>query len=242
MRAGANMKQILVFVTVIVMAGWLGGCATAMTAKTERMTTFAFTAETKRVVLVDPDIELGELTAGGLFETRADWTRAAQGFVDNGLHEHFAQSGTQVVPADSPTSHDIQLIKLHGVIGQAIITHLYGGGAKLPTKADALDWTLGPGTNEMRDRYGADYALFIHVRDSYSTAGRRALQVAGILGAAVGVAVYVPGGAQVGFASLVDLRTGNIVWFNRLQRESGDLRTAEPAVATVAELIKGIPL
>lgn len=220
----------------------LGGCATAMTARTARMTTFAFTAQSKRVVLVDPDVTLGELTAGGVFETRADWTESAQGFVRNDIRDHFAKSGAEVVPADHATPHEIQLAKLHGAVGQAIITHLYGGAAKLPTKMDALDWTLGPGTNEMRDHYGADYALFIYVRDSYSTAGRQALQVLGILSAAAGVAVYIPGGAQIGFASLVDLRTGNIVWFNRLARESGDLRTEGPAQATVAELIKGIPL
>jgi hypothetical protein len=94
----------------------------------------------------------------------------------------------------------------------------------------------------MRDRYGADYALFVFVRDSYSTAGRKALQVIGFLGNAVGLGVIVPGGVQVGFASLVDLRTGNIVWFNRLLNTSGDLRTEAPARRTVDELIRDIPI
>jgi hypothetical protein len=63
----------------------------------------------------------------------------------------------------------------------------------------------------MRDRYGADYALFIFVRDSYATADRKWVEVLGNLAGA-----HLDSAVQEGFASLVDLRTGNIVWFNRL--------------------------
>ena len=193
--------------------------------------------------MVEPDVQLMELDAGGILEPRADWTKSAQGFVDKDLKAHFGKGGAELVNPDHPTAHEVQLAKLHGVVGQAILTHLYNSVAKLPNKGTALDWTLGPGTNEIRDRYGADYALFVFVRDSYSSAGRRAVQVLGVLaGAALGAAVVPAGGVQIGFASLVDLRTGNIVWFNRLVSGSGDLRTEGPAQQTVNELIKDIPL
>jgi hypothetical protein len=38
----------------------------------------------------------------------------------------------------------------------------------------------------------------------------------------------IMGGVQSGFASLVDLRTGDIVWFNQLGRATGDLRSRSP--------------
>jgi hypothetical protein len=41
----------------------------------------------------------------------------------------------------------------------------------------------------------------------------------------------------VGFASLVDLKTGDIVWFNRLVRAQGDLRTPAAAAETVKALV-----
>jgi hypothetical protein len=197
-------------------AGAAALAATAKTAKTAKDANFQWTSPTKRVILVEPDVRLSELDAGGILEPRADWTEAAQDFIDKDIRTHFGKSGAEVVISDRATPHDIQLAKLHGVVGQAILSHLYNTPLKLPNKGSALDWTLGPGTNEMRDRYGADYALFVFVRDSYSSPGRQALQVLGILGAAVGVGVVVSGGVQIGFASLVDLRTGNIVWFNRL--------------------------
>ncbi|MDP3172252.1 MAG: hypothetical protein Q8M91_18130, partial [Polaromonas sp.] len=53
--------------------------------------------------------------------------------------------------------------------------------------------------------------------------------------------VGIPGGAQVGYASLVDLQTGRIVWFNDLRRAHGDLREPESAQETVETLLKGFP-
>jgi hypothetical protein len=56
-----------------------------------------------------------------------------------------------------------------------------------------------------------------------------------MVGALLGAGI--PGGSQVGFASVVDLKTGDIVWFNRLVRTTGDLRTAEAATETVDALV-----
>jgi len=61
----------------------------------------------------------------------------------------------------------------------------------------------------------------------------------------VGAALFgvaVQGGTRVGFASLVDLRTGNIVWFNRIANATGDLTTEEPATRTMDTLLEGLPL
>ena len=214
----------------------LAGCA--MDAKTNSRAVFQWSSPSKRIVLVQPDVQLMELTAGGVTEPRADWTETAQGFIAKDIVAHFAGTGAEVIHADNlQNPHDIQLAKLHGVVGQSILLHLYTPILKLPNKGDALDWTLGPGTMDMRERYGADYALFIFIRDSYASAGR----VAFIIGAAI-LGVGVPGGQQIGFASLVDLRTGDIVWFNRLISTSGDLRTEQPAQKTVDSLIKALPL
>ena len=222
---------------LILGAFMVAGCAGDM-AKTASMANFQWSSPNKRILLVRPDVMLSELTAGGVQEPRADWTETARGFIAKDIAEHFSKMGAEVVHADNLTNpHDVQLAKLHGVVGQAIMTHLYVSALKLPNKGNALDWTLGPGATDMHDRYGSDYALFIFVRDSYSSAGRVAFQI----GAAI-LGVGIPGGQQIGFASLVDLRTGNIVWFNRLLSGSGDLRTEQPAQKTVDNLIKGLPL
>ena len=49
------------------------------------------------------------------------------------------------------------------------------------------------------------------------------------------------GGQQIGYASLVDLNDGRILWFGRLARNSGDLREATPAAETVEALLSDFP-
>ena len=219
------------------------GC-TQTQSKLSTSSTVNWSAQQKRVLLMEPDIKLGELGASGLVDWRADWTKTGRQFVDTDIKGTLTADGIDVTESGEVTDpHDSQLIKLHDAVGRAILLHVVGGSNfKLPTKTDPLDFTLGPGVQDLRTKYGADYALFVNVTDTYSSASRKALQVAGILTAAVGVYVYVPGGEQVGFASLVDLKTGNVVWFNLLTSSSGDMRDASGAQTTVANLLKGVPL
>jgi hypothetical protein len=90
----------------------------------------------------------------------------------------------------------------------------------------------------LRKVTGADYALFTYIRDSYASGGRKALRIAGLLllGGDVG------GGTQVGVTTLVDLRTGQVVWFNYLARQTGDLRDEAGARKTVEDMLRGLPL
>ena len=197
-----------------------------------------WSAAGKAIVLVTPDIELSELTAGGAEAPRADWTKSAIVLTRKQIVATLGARGVAVIEADtSGQPGESQVVKLNSAVGQAILLHLYYSPIKLPQKGGALDWTLGPGVSLLRDKYHGDYALFVHVRDSYSSTGRQAL-----MGVAAFLLVPVPGGFQSGFASLVDLRTGRIVWFNRLLSVNGDLRHEDDARDTVGELLKGLPL
>lgn len=200
--------------------------------------TFQWQSPEKKIAVVEPDVVLGELTAAGLFEPRADWTQAGRANIRSEMDKFFAGRGVKLSVLDPATEHrDIQLVKLHGVVGRAVLLHLFVPGNELPTKGKALDWTLGPGVQGMRSRLGADYGLFVYVRDSYTTAGRALV----MLGAAI-LGVGITGGQQVAFASLVDLNTGNVVWFNLLQSSSGDLRTPEASRKVIEALFKDSPL
>ena len=86
-------------------------------------------------------------------------------------------------------------------------------------------------------RSAADYALFSWVRDSYASSERVATMIVlALFGIGVG------GGAQLGYASLVDLNTGQVLWFNRLLRGRGDLREADKATETLDALLDNFPL
>jgi hypothetical protein len=53
--------------------------------------------------------------------------------------------------------------------------------------------------------------------------------------------VGLGGGVQVGYASLVDLHSGQVLWFHELGRAKGDLRDEQGASETVGELLQKLP-
>lgn len=195
-----------------------------------------------KVVLMPIDIELSILNAGGVTEPRADWTETARGHLHAALAELLDDAGAELATSEGVDPYaglddtEVQLVKLHGVLGKSILVHQYLPPLKLPSRPEGFDWTLGPETRRLKDRFGADYALFVFVRDSYSSSGRAAVIAIGLL-----FGVGIPGGQQVGFASLVDLNSGQVVWFNRLLSATGDLRTAEAAKASATALVAGFP-
>lgn len=195
------------------------------------------------LVLIDPDIELVEVTTGGMHEPRREWTETARRLYPDAVRELLAAREVKLLPdyhppIAMPASDRIrQLLLLHQAVAASILVHSQGG-YELANKQQRFDWTLGPGVQVLQQVTGADYGLFTYIRDSYTSSGRAALRVVGalLLGGDMG------GGEQIGLASLVDLRTGQVIWFNLLQAETGDLRDAAGAHATVALLLKDIPL
>ncbi len=196
-----------------------------------------------RVLVMPPDIQLSELTAGGLNEPRADWTETAKENVLQALKEFLQDRQDVLVEYQKPDAGSTafrthgQLTKLHEAVGRAIIIHHYYPVYKLPTKGNELDYSLGSGATSVGEAHHCRYGLFVYIRDSYASSGR----VAAILLAAA-FNVQLQGGTQVGYASLVDLQTGDIVWFNRLYRGTGDLRTTAATQETVEALLTDFPL
>lgn len=190
-----------------------------------------------RVLIMPADVELFSLSAGGVQEPRADWTEQAQ---KNLQHEllHPRAKLTSHVSALQADWHEglAELGSLHGAVAQSIFVHHLQGAPQLPTKNGELRWSLGEAVKELREQTLADFALFVWVRDTYASPERKAAMVALAL-----VGVGLVGGAQIAYASLVNLRDGQVVWFNGLSRFSGDLRDPLSAEETVQALLKNFP-
>jgi hypothetical protein len=195
-----------------------------------------------RLIVMQPDISVSVLTAGGMKEQREDWTNQARENVLNALAEQQAKRGgeTKIAATRDDTGADSalagELISLHRAVGEAVRLHKYSP-LPLPTKAERFDWTLGPRSAEFGAKAGADYALFLNAQDSFSSGGRVALQALAVLGCGLGVCVVPGGGSQFAFASLVDLKTGQLVWCNTLLSSVGDIRTPEGSAKMVSALL-----
>lgn len=221
----------------LALIAFLSGCAT--TQNVQQIDRLESIKENPRVILMPPDIRYYLLTAGGVPEPHAEWTEAARTNFTSAT-EQFAESiGTdlKLVDPDNIGETEVRYEKLHAAVGNSVITHHFGM-MKLPTKSNGeiFDWSLGPEIQALADEHDADYALFVFYRD-YQASGGRVMFT--ILAAAAGAAV--PAGAEFGFASLVDLRSGDVVWFNVVNAGSGELREQSGAVTAVNTLFRDIP-
>lgn len=192
------------------------------------------------VLVVKPDVQLSMLTAIGMAEPRADWSTEAVGHLEAALSQTLAGSSYTTRPVDPEEAlggRSGQLLRLHEAVGSSIATFEYGA-YRLPTKAGRFEWTLGEGAATLAEAYDADYALFTYGGGSYASSGRIATMV--VLSA---FGVGIPLGSQQAFVSLVDLRTGQVIWFNSaVAGPQADMRNPEGARSLVESLLKGAPL
>ena len=203
-----------------------------------------------KLLVLRPDVNVNEMTLGGMSQPRADWSAQARAAIVNALRAQQGARGGRLLIADrrgSVPGVDAETVaeieRLNYVVAQSIVLHKYQG-MYLPTKRPGLDYTLGEAAVELGRRTGYDYMLFMHAEDNRASAGRTALQVVGIAGCFIGFCAPSGGQNQLAYASLVDLRSGDVVWFNVLQTGSqlpgvtfGDIRTPQGAAQLVDRLL-----
>ncbi|MBU6405892.1 MAG: hypothetical protein KGS44_01975 [Alphaproteobacteria bacterium] len=196
------------------------------------------------IIVAAPDIQLSILTAAGTLQPRSDWTQQASAHVAASIAERLQQEGHRAVafePDDAMQGRSGQVLRLHEAVAQSILLVHYTPFMPLPTKRDDFAWSLGEGAQEIAansDAPDARYALFLYARGSYASGGRIA---AVAVGAALGVGVTM--GGQDLFASLVDLSSGDIVWFNVARAGvNADMREPGGAAALVESLLQSAPL
>lgn len=213
---------------------------------------FAFPAEGEvKIVVFRPDVRVGSMRVGGLDEPNADWTAAARTNIQNAMESAAEAKAAKMVFLKEFEGADGELVNqyrgLFEVTAGAVFQHHMMGDV-LPTKLVQttdpkakkrykLDWTLGEGAAQLRSVTGGDYALFFFTHDSYGDTGRKVAQVlmAGLFGA------YIPAGIHVGYAGLVDLKSGDIVWFHSGLALGGDVREVDGAQKRVTQLLAGFP-
>ena len=205
-----------------------------------------------KLLVLRPDVSVGALTTGGMVEPRADWTEQARTNIIAALRAQQGLRGGKVTIVErrnqlpGVTEQELaEMERLNAAVDQSIVIHKYLGDY-LPTKrGKGLDWSLGNVATSLGQKTGYDYALFLHAEDQVASTGRIALGVLGIAGCFVGFCAPNIGGAtQLNYASLVDLKTGDVVWFNVVRAGSqipgikfGDLRTPDGATQAVDRLL-----
>ncbi|WP_443027172.1 hypothetical protein [Sphingomonas sp. LR60] len=200
----------------------------------------------KTILVFRPTVRVGAQSTGGIFEPNGDWTDRARANLETALAARQAALGNIVQPAPAAFGEEARLVEeyqaLFGALSRAVIEYQFFRGNRLPTKkrenkAGVFDWSMGSGVARLPGARDADYGLFIYDKDAYGSTGRKILQVF----AALGPGIAVKSGEHAGYAGLVDLKTGDIVWLNADMAMGGDVRTTEGAHKRIGQLLEDFP-
>ena len=227
------LKRFFALAAALVVVGTLG-VAEARTRRGDRIEQLPANS---RILIMQPDVQLSILTAAGVPEPREDWSIAGRNNLARSLEATVTREQHVASALDPQTAMEGrtgQIIRLHDAVGGAILSDRV---LKLPTLRDHPQWTLGEGVQELATAYSADYALFVVARGSYASGARTAAAIVGFV-----AGVYIPMGGQQVFASLVNLHTGEIVWFGVENANGSDMREVLGASAVVAKLLADAPL
>ncbi|MBW8783314.1 MAG: hypothetical protein JF593_01530 [Novosphingobium sp.] len=196
----------------------------------------------QKIVLFRPAVWVGAQSTGGLAEPNADWTEQARGLMATELAQQRARFDNEVVPEPDLAGSDATLLSsyraLFKTVAHSVVTYQFFKGNRLPTRKNhPFEWTLGDGIRRIAELTGARYGLFVTTDDQYGTLGRKIFQVL-----AIGlVGVPVTSGVHTGYAGLIDLQTGELVWLRADEQMGGDVRNDEGMHKRVGELLKGFP-
>jgi hypothetical protein len=202
---------------------------------------FAFPADGPvRILVFRPDVQVSEQSTGGLNQRNVEWTLAAKAAMMAALSKAQASQQNELKIMDELTGADADLMydyrSLFKTVTDAVIVHKLFPGNRLPSKKDQFDWSLGKGASKLGQIGGGEYGLFFYTFDSYESSGRKAAQAVGQL-----FGVGVSTGVHIGYAGLVDLKTGDLVWINADIKMGGDVRTADGAEQRIKQLLHGFP-
>lgn len=197
---------------------------------------------TARILLLEPSVRVGEQSTGGMFEPNADWTDQARLNIENELKRVQGDLGNEIVRLEfdgSPLTTPLRKYHaLFGAVAGSVIEYQFFKGNRLPTKKkeESFSWTVGPDIKDLAVLEGFDYILLIRTKDAYGSTGRKLLQIAAAFGG-----IGVTSGEHIGYAGLIDVKTGDLVWLNADMQMGGDVRDAEGAEKRVRQLLEGFP-
>lgn len=204
---------------------------------------FTLQPGTTKIVLMPLAVQVGSQAANGKREPDQTWTSQAVVNMNMALRDVQGRLGSDVTvfenglsSADAATTD--QYAKLFHAVADSAIRHQLTSKERLPTKkrAKTFEWEVGPDLMKVPALRNADYALFMGTRDDFGSAGRKVVQVVGLI-----AGFGVTSGDHFGYAGLIDIKTGKLVWLATDSAMGGDVRTVDGATKRVQQLLDGFP-
>lgn len=198
----------------------------------------------KSYCLVEPDVEICEISAGGVTEIRDDWCKQGLDNVVAALQKTLDMKKVNYkrITIDDEFKQEIEDVRaLYKAVSQSIRLHAIGPGPYVfPDKVKIFDYSVGP-INPILDRYDCDALIIVYGTDAISTGGRKALMALGaIAGAFTGVVIMPAGGITTINFALID-EGGNVLYYTSKAGGGFDLRNPESAMSLVNQVMAEYP-
>ena len=199
----------------------------------------------KKILVFRPSISAGSQSTGGMFEPNAEWTEQAKVNLIEALGALQNKLGNVIIVAPEAYGDDARAVEEHmalfAAVSSAVIEYQFFVGNRLPTKKQdnktgVFDWSLGTSVANLPGAKDADYGLFIYNKDAFGSTGRKVLQMVALLGG-----VGMQSGEHIGYAGLVDLKTGDLLWLNADAAMGGDIREKDGAQKRAMQLLEDFP-
>lgn len=196
-----------------------------------------------KVLVIAPDIDVKELSVGGVSEPVEDWSNQARANVKAALDSQLSAqplfeklslpTNMTLVETDNLDEH----VALYDLVAGSAFQFANGISPAWKHKKDSFDYTIGPGLSGLVEKTGAEAALIIVGEDYISSSGRKAARVFAAL-----MGIGLPGAGTFLTAGLVDLHTGDLLWMNYdIRIDTIDLRDPEDAKAMFDDLMRSFP-
>lgn len=201
----------------------------------------------KQIVLLPVDIDIYELSLGGVKEEVPEWSDTAERNIHSALlfskDEKSSGAVHRAVNSSDLTEEEQDILDEHLALFSSVAGSAIWATSELNPawnfKQEHFDYTIGDGLRFLKTKYDIDAGLFIIGEETISTSGR---QAAAVLGAIL-LGAYIPTGNSILIGGLVDFNTGNLLWMDyKVAGGTINLKDLESCKEFVSKLVDGYPV
>lgn len=173
----------------------------------------------KKLVILPVNIEVKEVTAGGVKEIVPKWSKKAEKNITKSLSTLIKKNKRlRQVRLPRLSNKTSKVVDEHMALYKLVVNTASKIGWE--HKARRFDYGIGPGLAALRRKTGADAAVMVYGRDHVSSGGRITKS---ILAHIPFVNIFTGPAPSLGdsfvHVGIVDLRTGDLLWMNSEYRD-----------------------
>jgi len=217
-------------------------------------------ADVETITLVPPLVSVYSMSSGDVEQEVQDWSDAANEHAQDAVRTIVERAGKTFVPyagaagprpdfrlgvedpnARPQVGEGEQAWLLWESAKESILRHTYDMAQTFPQQMTRFDYTLGPQSGSLLAGTRADAFLLMIATDYVPTGERQALVAVGAAASLVTGAYGGPGATPAElFVALVEAKSGDILFFNKVSMPLADLRDPAGNQALVEMVLSGV--